>query len=291
MRDFNGDIQGQKVPVEGGGRCIYCGADGGADGLRDEHIIPYSLGGNTESLAASCSACERITSYLDGYLANAIYKHVRVHSDIQSRSGHPDLLPAIVEINGDERAFELSPQQHPYFLHMPIWNPPGVMCGSRQHRISARRRCTSIGMYRRTFGNRLDCVRVTWLKSWIVHHAELFNVRAGNRKGSLLSRCLMLGLGGFRPFALPGIILGRYPNIPYFVGSDLGGPPPPEPRQILHQFNARTLHIDAGVSSPFASGFSLKVALRQTVCPFTRLSLVLRDGAFFPLARRRFCPR
>lgn len=44
----------------------------------------------------------------------------------------------------------------------------------------------------------------------------------------------MLGLGGFRPLALPDIILGRYPHISHFVGSDQGDPPPPGPREILH---------------------------------------------------------
>jgi HNH endonuclease len=129
MRDMSGDIQGQRVHVEGGGRCIYCGADGGPEGLHDEHIMPFSLGGNTVLLAASCSACEKITSYLDGYLANATYKHFRVHSAIRSRSGHPNVLPAVVEINGAERAFDLAPSQHPYFQKMPIWDPPGLMCG------------------------------------------------------------------------------------------------------------------------------------------------------------------
>lgn len=38
------DIQGKKYPSFGRG--IYCGSDGGADGLRDEHIIPKSLGSN-----------------------------------------------------------------------------------------------------------------------------------------------------------------------------------------------------------------------------------------------------
>lgn len=235
MRDFNGDIQGQRVPVEGGGRCIYCGAEGGADGLRNEHIIPYSLGGNTELLAASCSACERITSYLDGYLANSIYKHVRVHSDIQSRSGHPDLLPAIVEINGDERAFELSPQQHPYFLHMPIWKPPGILCGvSPTQDFGA-------GQVHRYWYVPPDIRETIGLRSGdlarIMDRTPPPNFSTFPRAIAKVAYChavFMLGLGGFRALALPGIILGRYPNVPYFVGSDLNSPPPPEPRQILH---------------------------------------------------------
>jgi len=79
------NVQGKKLPVKNGGVCIYCGSDGGADGLGSEHIIPFSLGGNTELLNASCRACEGITSYLDGYLANAVFGDFRVHMDLQSR--------------------------------------------------------------------------------------------------------------------------------------------------------------------------------------------------------------
>ena len=50
------DIQGKIYP--GFGRCIYCGSDGGTDGLRDEHIMPYCLGGNAVIEKASCKACE-----------------------------------------------------------------------------------------------------------------------------------------------------------------------------------------------------------------------------------------
>jgi len=55
------DIQGFKFP--GYGRCIYCGSVGP---LKDEHIIPFSLGGRAVIEAASCGDCEKVTSYLDG---------------------------------------------------------------------------------------------------------------------------------------------------------------------------------------------------------------------------------
>ena len=70
--------------------------------------MPYSLGGNTELLDASCSDCEGITSYLDGYMANAIFGHLRVHIDLQSRSGHPTTLPATIELADGQRAVELA---------------------------------------------------------------------------------------------------------------------------------------------------------------------------------------
>jgi hypothetical protein len=125
------NVAGKKVPVEGGGVCIYCGWDGGEAGLHDEHVVPYSLGGNTELLNASCSDCEAVTSYLDGYLANAIFGHLRVHIDLQSRSGHPDTLPATIELAEGQRAVDLATGNHPFFLNMPIWRPPGFMTGKQ----------------------------------------------------------------------------------------------------------------------------------------------------------------
>jgi hypothetical protein len=41
------NVAGKKVPVKGGGVCIYCGWDGGKNGLKREHAVPYSLGGNS----------------------------------------------------------------------------------------------------------------------------------------------------------------------------------------------------------------------------------------------------
>jgi 5-methylcytosine-specific restriction endonuclease McrA len=68
------DIQGIKFP--GYGRCIYCGSTGP---LKDEHIIPLSLGGKAVIEAASCGDCEKVTSYLDGYLARQIFHEPRSH--------------------------------------------------------------------------------------------------------------------------------------------------------------------------------------------------------------------
>src|SRR5262245_58673159 len=69
------DIQGKKF--HGFARCIYCGADGGDGGLRDEYIIPKALGGKAVIEAASCKSCEAITSYIDGYLGRNIFYEYR----------------------------------------------------------------------------------------------------------------------------------------------------------------------------------------------------------------------
>ena len=90
-----------------------------------------SLGGNTELLGASCIDCEAVTSYLDGYMANAIFGHLRVHMNLQSRSGHDPMLPALIELPEGQRAIDLATADHPFFLNMPIWRPPGVMLGAQ----------------------------------------------------------------------------------------------------------------------------------------------------------------
>lgn len=235
MRDLSADIQGQKVPVEGGGTCIYCGADGGADGLHDEHIIPYSLGGNTELLAASCSACEKVTSYLDGYLANATYKHARVHAGVQSRSGHPRVLPAVIQIQGDERIVDLEPKKHPYFLHMPVWRPPGIMRGVQPSSDFGDAKAhvywyvpsdirETIGLGNRELAEIRDATPMPNISTFARAIAKVAYCHA----------VYVFGLGNFRPLMLPDIILGRSPNVPYLVGSDAGIPPPPDPHKVMH---------------------------------------------------------
>jgi hypothetical protein len=65
-----------------------------------------------------------------GYMANAIFGHLRVHMNLQSRSGHDPTLPALIEFPEGQRAIDLATADHPFFLNMPIWRPPGVMLGA-----------------------------------------------------------------------------------------------------------------------------------------------------------------
>jgi hypothetical protein len=63
------------------------------------------------------------------------------------------------------------------------------------------------------------------------------NLRTFARAIAKIAYCkaiLKYGLDGFKPLALPDLILGRYPIIPYLVGSDRDEPPPPERAGVLH---------------------------------------------------------
>ncbi len=229
------DVRGKKVPVKGGGVCIYCGWDGGDQGLHDEHIVPYSLGGNTELLNASCSDCESVTSYLDGYIANAIFGHLRVHMDLQSRSGHPETLPATIELADGIRAIDLTTASHPYFLNLPIWRPPGFMIGKQiSEGFGEPGKFTywyvppdiksAIGL---TDG---EIARV--IDTSPPHNLSTF--ARGLAKIAYCNAVMKYGLDGFRPLVIPDIVLGKYPNIAYFVGSDPTLPSPPYRRGIQH---------------------------------------------------------
>ena len=228
------DVAGKKEPVKGGGVCIYCGWDGDGE-LGSEHTMPYSLGGNTELLGASCSDCEGVTSYLDGYLANAIFGHLRVHIGLQSRSGHPGKLPALVELADGERAVDLATPDHPFFLNMPIWRPPGMMLGKAiSEDFGPPGRFTYWYVppnLRDTIGLRDgDIARV-------IDTSRPHNLTTFARALMKIAYCnavMQYGLDGLRPLVSPDIILGRYPNVAYFVGSDPTQPGPPYPRGQQH---------------------------------------------------------
>ena len=53
-----------------------------------------------------------------------------------------------------------------------------------------------------------------------------------------------IGFGEFRSLATTDIILGRYPNVPYFVGSRVSDPPAPQPDNVLHATQVEFLTID-----------------------------------------------
>lgn len=215
--------------------CIYCGWDGGEKGLRSEHIVPYSLGGNTELLGASCSECEKVTSYLDGYMANAVFGHFRVHTGIQSRRGHPNALPLIVEHGDGRRVIDLATENHPFFLNMPIWRLPGAMRGAD---ISEDFGFEDKHVYWYVPENIRDSIG---LKDGdvarIMDSAPRSNLRTFARGLVKIAYCngvMKYGLDGFRPLVTTDIILGKYINIPYFVGCEREPPPPPYQRGIQH---------------------------------------------------------
>lgn len=65
------------------GACIYCGATDAP--LKDEHIVPYSLGGQHVLRDASCGLCEDITKKFEERVARDLWGQARTSFNAPSR--------------------------------------------------------------------------------------------------------------------------------------------------------------------------------------------------------------
>lgn len=65
------------------GACIYCGATGVP--LKDEHVVPYSLGGKHVLREASCAQCEKMTSKFERQVARDLWGDARTSFDQPTR--------------------------------------------------------------------------------------------------------------------------------------------------------------------------------------------------------------
>ncbi len=233
------DIQGVKFP--GYGQCIYCGSTGP---LKDEHIIPFSLGGKAVIEAASCGDCEKVTSYLDGYLARQIFHEYRAHAGMKSRRPKErpfELAATIVKPDGTHEVRTFAPKEHPYFLIMPVWNLPGILLNEEPTNnfeiMQAHAYWWIPESMQKTAEMEREQVRAT----------GTINYTAFARGIARISYCQAvahLGLAGFDAMDLPGLILRTYPYVPYYVGVTREDPPPPEPQGNLHRIDIEPVRIN-----------------------------------------------
>jgi len=228
------------------GRCIYCGSLGGAKGLSDEHIVPYSLGGRAELLEASCSPCADETSRLERYLARSIFWELRVHAGAPTRRRFPDEMPAHIMIGDAMTRRVVQVPDHPFFLLAPVWMPAGILRGVQP---APTFESTSAHLYYFIPDNLRETLGLAAHET-----AEVRPQLTGEIDYSIFARALAkiaycqavanIGFGEFRSLATTDIILGRYPNVPYFVGSRISAPPPPLSDNVLHATDVSFLTID-----------------------------------------------
>lgn len=224
------DVHGRVFP--GYGRCIYCGA---TRDLKDEHIVPLSLGGTAVIEKASCSNCEKITSYLDGYLARDLYNEYRSHVGIRSRRPKQrpkSLFASFRKPDGSEIVEEFSPKDQPYVLLMPIWSPPGITLGKPP---TANFDVTQGHLYIFTSEAMQKRIASDNLKLGVWPYINYPTFARAIARISFCQAVAQLGLDGFNHLDLPALILGTYLNIPHYVGVTRDVPPPPDERRITHK--------------------------------------------------------
>jgi hypothetical protein len=230
------DIQGKRYA--GFRRCIFCGSDGGNDGLRDEHIMPFCLGGNAVIEEASCTECERITSYLDGYLGRNTFFEYRIHADIQTRNPEerPKDLPAKFQVMGQIETRNFPAKEQPYILAMPIWGIPGFLRGAQPQSDFGEPIAHGFFYIPPALQNEFKERSITKLTMFSRMKPNTRTFARAIMKIAYCHAVAEMGLTGFRPLYSTAIILGRYPFIPYLVGCETTDPPPPSEGR-LHTVN------------------------------------------------------
>jgi hypothetical protein len=250
MGDFEGweDIQGRRYPPVG--TCIYCGSDGGPKGLSDEHMIPFSLGGDAVLPKASCAACATETSKIELYLARHIFHGLRSHVGGPSRKKSlPSTLSADISVGDHGAAFEFLAADQPFALMLPTWDYPGIM---RQVQPSDTFPVCNVRGYNFVPANLREILGLPdGAPDPIVHIGSgTLNNIVFARAIAKIAYCNVVaryGLDGFRPLVLPDLILGRYPCVPYFVGTDPGEPPPRNARNVRHAVQIATANGREGL--------------------------------------------
>lgn len=239
------DIQGHKFPAVG--RCIYCGSDGGDDGLRSEHFLPEALGGRAQLLGSSCADCEKITSYLDGYLARRTYYDFRLANDVRGKKRkrvqvtHRAVQLSYREV---EQETELPVESRPYFTVLPVLEPPGLLAGIDRTdpiRASQAHAYHYIPEDLRSRLNLTDEEPLSFRQAGDINVAAFARGIAKIGYGAAISH---LGYGAFDPLEIQAVILGRSFAIAAYVGGRGLEESPPDPPGRRHWINIEEQVVD-----------------------------------------------
>jgi HNH endonuclease len=109
------------------GHCIYCGQVPSDQPLTDEHIIPFSLGGELLLPASSCRSCAAITGHIEGIVCGSMLKAVRTHFGMKSRRPKKSTLP----VKGSAPTVEVPINDHPFYLVLEVFERPQILKRSK----------------------------------------------------------------------------------------------------------------------------------------------------------------
>jgi hypothetical protein len=226
------------------GKCIYCGATASETELTDEHVVPLSFGGNVIIRGGSCITCATETGKIEQEIGRKAWWDFRTHSNAPTRrpKERPTELSFYVSISGGNFEKRTVPvDEHPFFTPMPTWGPPGLL---RDAAPSTEFPSSKARVF-------------YWIppevrKLWNIPDGASINIRVPDfrfdqhkfaRVIAKIAYCqtvLHHGLHGFRRLVTPDLILGRYPYVPYFVGTDPDIPLPPGDRKLKHSIQILT---------------------------------------------------
>lgn len=225
------------------GICIYCGAKGKNGSLSDEHIIPYSLGGEDILPKSSCQNCADITSKIERYCARNLFGQARVKLNIKTRrpKERPLTFPIYFEIEGEgTKVIEIPTSVHISPIYLPFFAPPGIL--SRQPVSIVRPPFCIVAWFAQNAESAESlCLFPTGAKNFSLGRKE-FDVFTFERLLAKIAHGVAVatfGLYAFKPF-LRDIILGKNINYPYFIGSFSGYYPP---KKTLYEYGSAPFYM------------------------------------------------
>jgi HNH endonuclease len=211
------------------GQCVYCGKREPEVSLTKEHILAYALGGDAVLPSASCTTCQRIIAPVETYCAETVFKDVRVHHGVHSRSGQRSELPVYKKFSPefDERDTVLvSTKDHPGLLMMPSYDLPGIVSSevpSDKFLGVVKVHCWEIGFFDDEKKQRLAKAGIK--TPWVIRQIDM---QLFGRMIAKVAHCTavgFLGISKFKPLLKEAILEGKY--VPYFVGCATDRTPPP----------------------------------------------------------------
>jgi hypothetical protein len=225
-------------------QCVYCGKRKPEVSLTKEHILAYSLGGDAILPAASCPTCQRIIQPIETYCAEKIFKDVKVHHGVHSRSGQQSELPVYRKFSPelDERDTVLvSIKDHPGWLMMPSFDLPGIVADvspSDNFHGVVKIHVWEIGFFDDEKKQRLakKGVKTPWTMRQI-------DMKTFGRMIAKVSHCTAVGFIGiskFKPLLKEVILEGK--NVPYFVGCATDRTPAPVGMKTWARVEIRKIH-------------------------------------------------
>lgn len=232
------------------GACIYCGATRGK--LSSEHIVPYSLGGRLELVAASCSVCAKETGNIERYITHTLWGGIRMKFDFPTR--RPKLRPKSSEVFGpDGTSISIPIKDYPAIAPMLWLDRPSILDG-----VAAR---AEVRLTVKTFTTDGSDPAEVGVKHYripaSVDTGKYFRFLAKIAHGMAVLR---YGVDGFTPF-LNNIIIR--PNIAPMADlyAFVGGRPEVEPPS----------HTDVGIVHTLTRENQTNVGRQMWICEGIRL--------------------
>jgi hypothetical protein len=215
-------------------KCIYCGSDGGIEGLTDEHVVPLSLGGMWLLPEASCTACSKITSYVEGYCARKIFHEFRLSDQLPTRrkKERPKTLEYRLNFGDRIETYDSPIEEHPSTVALPHLPMPGLLLEFSKN--VGWKKLSLISWTKRTNIWHNPPIGTVSLKVKLDMNVLVFARMLAKIAHSYIAG--EFGIDTFRPM-LQDLILGNDKNAAFVVGSEPHLSPPTE-------LKSNTLHWD-----------------------------------------------